>query len=159
MGEPVLSRRQIPMIGNGEPAINEELKLNGDKNVHVTAVSMGNPHAIVFVKELDIYPFERIGREVEIHSAFPNKTNVEFVEIVNNKALEVKVWERGVGPTLACGTGACAAVVAASLNGKTGRKVKVRLPGGILSIEWAESDNHVYMTGPAESVYEGDITV
>jgi diaminopimelate epimerase len=156
MGEPKLARKEIPMIGNGEPAINEELKIKG-QSVHITTVSMGNPHAVIFVKELDVYPLEKIGHEVENHSAFPNKTNAEFVEIINNKAIEVKVWERGVGPTMACGTGACAAVVASVLNGKTSRKVKARLPGGFLSIEWNEADNHVYMTGPAESVFEGTI--
>jgi diaminopimelate epimerase len=158
MGEPRLARKEIPMIGNGEPAINEELKLN-DHSVHVTTVSMGNPHAVIFVKELDVYPYEKIGRAVETHGAFPNKTNVEFVEIVNNKAIEIKVWERGVGPTMACGTGACASLVAASLNGKTGRKVKAKLPGGFLTIEWDESDNHVYMAGPAETVFDGSVNI
>ena len=158
MGEPRLSKKEIPMIGNSEPAINEELEVNGG-SVHLTAVSMGNPHAIVFVKELDTYPFEKIGREIEKSSEFPNKTNAEFVEVKNEKEIEIKVWERGVGPTLACGTGACASVVAASLNGKTGRMVKVNLPGGKLIVEWSQEDNHVYMTGPAETVFEGTVNI
>jgi diaminopimelate epimerase len=158
MGEPRLSKKEIPMIGNSEPAINEDLEINGG-SVHITALSMGNPHAVIFVPELDTYPFEKVGHEVERNSNFPNKTNVEFVEVLSKKEIEIKVWERGVGPTLACGTGACAAVVASSLNGKTGRKVKANLPGGKLTVEWSQDDNHVYMAGPAETVYEGTVTV
>jgi diaminopimelate epimerase len=157
MGEPRLARREIPILGPGDSVIDEELRL-ADRTVRITAVSMGNPHAVIFVDNLADYPLARIGAEIESHPLFPKKTNVEFVEVVNNKALEVRVWERGAGETLACGTGACASLVAASLNGKAGRKANIRLPGGILSIEWGD-DNRVYMTGPAESVFEGSITL
>jgi diaminopimelate epimerase len=157
MGEPLLARSQIPMIGNSEPAINEVLALN-DRNVHVTAVSMGNPHAVIFVKDLDTYPICQVGREVENHPTFPNRTNVEFVEVENDRELRVKVWERGVGETLACGTGACASLVASVLNGKAEKKAKVHLPGGTLTIEWDENNN-IFMTGPAEEVFEGSVKV
>jgi diaminopimelate epimerase len=159
MGEPILDKPNIPMIGNHEPAINESIQLKDRHEVRITAVSMGNPHAIIFVKDLDSYPVESTGRSVEIHSNFPNKTNVEFVEITGEKTMKVRVWERGVGETLACGTGACASLVASVLNGKIGRKANVHLPGGILTIEWDDSDNHVYMTGPAETVFEGVVRV
>ncbi len=157
MGEPSLSRTHIPMLGNSEPAINEILALK-DRNVHITAVSMGNPHAVIFVNDLSTYPIERVGREIENHSTFPNRTNVEFVEVLSSRELKIRVWERGAGETLACGTGACASLVASVLNGKTKKKARIRLPGGTLMVEWAE-DNHVFMTGPAEEVFDGVMEV
>jgi len=120
MGEPILSPREIPVISEKETVINEELEV-ADTTVYVTAVSMGNPHAVIFT-EVETYPFEKVGEKLETNPQFPNRTNVEFVDVVSRDEINVKVWERGVGPTLACGTGACAAVVAASLNNKTEKK-------------------------------------
>ena len=116
---------------------------------------MGNPHCIVFVDTFGI-PVEKIGYEIEHHKAFPKKTNAEFIQVINKREIAMQVWERGAGVTLACGTGASAAVVASVLNGKTDRKVTVHLLCGDLNIEWNEKDNNVYMTGPAEEVYEGE---
>ena len=161
MGSPHLLRKDIPMNGNGSAqAVNEPLQLKYRK-VNVTAVSMGNPHAVIFVNDagidLDAFDIEEIGREVERHAYFPKRANVEFVDVISPSQIELRVWERGVGETLACGTGACAAVVASVLNEKTGRKVSVHLRGGNLSVEWAR-DNHVYMTGPATAVFSGAIS-
>lgn len=155
MGEPVLESKKIPMIYDKQKVINEDLKLKDGTSLKVTCVSMGNPHCIVFVDTFGM-PVEKIGYEIEHHKAFPKKTNVEFIQVINKKEIAMQVWERGAGVTLACGTGASAAVVASVLNGKTDRKVTVHLLGGDLNIEWNEKDNHVYMTGPAEEVYEGE---
>ena len=119
-------------------------------------ISMGNPHAVAFVEDHSGINLGEIGPKIETDKHFPNRTNVEFVKVLNDKEIDVVVWERGVGETLACGTGACAAVVTANLAGKTGRRVLVHLPGGNLDIEWNE-DNHVLMRGPAEKVFEGEI--
>jgi len=127
------------------------------QTVYVTAVSMGNPHAVIFVDGVKDYPIEVVGPKVESHPVFPHRTNTEFIEAISEREINFRVWERGAGETLACGTGACAAVVACVLNGKTGRSVLVHLPGGDLDIEWSECDNHVYMTGPATEVFEGEI--
>jgi len=116
---------------------------------------MGNPHAVVFVESFN-FDVADVGSAIENHPLFPKKTNVEFIEIINDKELGMQVWERGSGVTLACGTGACAAAVASVLNKKSGRRVTVHLIGGDLDIEWNEKDNHVYMTGPAEIVFEGE---
>lgn len=157
MGVPQLLRKEIPMNGSAAAkAIDEPLQLKY-KKIRITAVSMGNPHAVTFVDDTD-FDIEEIGKEVENHPVFPRRANAEFVRVLNRKEVELLVWERGVGETLACGTGACASVVASSLNGKTGRKVKVHLRGGDLVVEWAR-DNHVYMTGPAESVFSGTVRV
>ncbi len=156
MGLPRLLRKEIPMKGDaGSKAINEPLQLQ-DSRVNVTAVSMGNPHAVIFVDSFD-FDFEGRGREIECHPAFPKKANVEFVKVVSNGVIEVRVWERGVGETLACGTGSCAAVVACALNRRTSGKVKVCLKGGDLFVEWAD-DNRVYMSGPAEAVFSGTVS-
>ncbi|MBI3037075.1 diaminopimelate epimerase [Candidatus Woesearchaeota archaeon] len=162
MGEPRLLRKEIPMNGNAAAkAINESLQLKYTK-VKVTAVSMGNPHAVVFADDanidIDAFDIEEIGREIENHSAFPGRANVEFVRVLNRNEIELRVWERGVGETLACGTGSCASVVACVLNEKTGREVKVHLKGGDLLVEWAK-DNHVYLTGPATYVFSGTVGV
>jgi diaminopimelate epimerase len=119
---------------------------------------MGNPHCVVFVNSFN-FDTEKVGSEIEHHPMFPKKTNVEFIQKVNKKELNMQVWERGAGVTLACGTGASAATVASVLNKKTGRKVTVHLLGGDLEIEWNEKDNHVYMTGPAETVCEGEYVI
>ncbi|MBI2129958.1 diaminopimelate epimerase [Candidatus Woesearchaeota archaeon] len=157
MGEPVLDSKKIPMISDKQKVINDDLKLKDGTVLKVTCVSMGNPHCIVFVDTFGM-PVEKIGYEIEHHKAFPKKTNVEFIQVINKREIAMQVWERGAGVTLACGTGASAAVVASVLNGKTDRKVTVHLLGGDLNIEWNEKDNHVYMTGPAEEVYEGEYT-
>ena len=157
MGVPRLEREQIPMAGPSGLVINEPLEAKG-KVYHVTTVSMGNPHCVIFVPDVDAVPLESLGPVLETHSAFPRKTNVEFVQILNEHEVRMRVWERGAGPTLACGTGACATGVAAALNGLTGRKVRVHLYAGPLDIEWNE-DGRVYMTGPAQEVFTGSYPV
>lgn len=154
MGEPRLERSEIPMLGRAGQVVGEPLAVGG-LNFNVTAVSMGNPHCVIFVPEADSVPLRDIGPRIEKHNAFPRKTNVEFVQVLDRDVVIMKVWERGAGETMACGTGACATAVACALNGLTGRKVTVRLKGGDLFIEWAQ-DNHVYMTGPAAEVFTGD---
>lgn len=154
MGEPILRADLIPALGQGEPVVGETLEVLGE-TFQYTAVSMGNPHCVIFVEDFATLDFERLGPAVEKHSLFPRKTNVEFIEVNSPQDLTMKVWERGAGPTLACGTGACASAVVAVLNHKTERAVTVHLPGGDLFIEWG-LDNHVYMTGPATYVFKGE---
>lgn len=154
MGKPKLDRKDIPMEGPSGKVIEENLKV-GEHNFKITAVSMGNPHCVIFVSDVDAVPVTHWGPRIENHSAFPQKTNVEFVQVLNRSEVRMRVWERGAGPTMACGTGACATVVAAHLRGLTDRNVSVHLLGGTLDIEWSEDDN-VYMTGPAEVVFTGD---
>ena len=156
MGEPILESEQIPVNVHGNPVLGAKLEAGGQE-FEFTAVSMGNPHCVIFVEGYDNLDFEHLGPSIERHPLFPKKTNVEFVMVNNNSELTMKVWERGSGPTLACGTGACATAVAAVLNGKTERQVTVHLPGGDLLIEWGE-DNRVYMTGPASYVFKGILT-
>lgn len=151
MGKPILEAKDIPVKGKGQ-IINQELELK-NKRVNITCVSMGNPHCIVFVDSFS-FPLEKTGSEIENHKIFPNRTNVEFIQIVNDTEINMQVWERGSGVTLACGTGACAAVVASILNNKTKRIVQVHLQGGDLQIEWA-NDNNVYMEGSSEEVFDG----
>ncbi len=157
MGEPRLNRSDIPMRGsdNGR-VVSEGLKAAG-KKFEITCVSMGNPHCVTFVDNVDMFPVEKIGPAVENHASFPQRTNVEFVEVISKDELKMRVWERGAGETLACGTGACASAVAAMLNEKTARKVTVHLKGGDLFIEWL-GDSKVFMTGPAEEVFQGRVT-
>ncbi|GAB7388929.1 diaminopimelate epimerase [Bacillaceae bacterium] len=157
MGEPSLARKSIPMAGeNGEkPVIDQPLVVAGE-TYRITAVSMGNPHCVIFVDDADSADVARIGPKLEKHPLFPEGTNVEFIQVLNEQEMIFRVWERGSGITLACGTGACAAVVAAVLNGKTKRNVTVHLLGGDLQIEWKEGNNRVYMTGPAEEVFTGE---
>jgi diaminopimelate epimerase len=154
MGEPVLEGRKIP-VGLDGRVLDYPLGI-GDRTVDVTCVGMGNPHAVVFTSGVDECPVGELGPEVERHPLFPNRINVEFVEVRGAGEIRMRVWERGAGETMACGTGACAAAVASSLKGFTGRKVAVRLDGGDLDIDWA-GDNRVYMTGPATEVFEGEI--
>ena len=158
MGEPVLTPALVPTtLGPGAaPVINLPI-LVGDQMINITAVSMGNPHAVIFVDSVATYPVSTVGPIVEVHPAFPKRTNTEFIEVLSPSEINFRVWERGAAETLACGTGACGAVVACVLNGKTGREVLVHLPGGDLQIVWSEADNHVYMTGPAADVFEGEI--
>ncbi|MDD2496738.1 MAG: diaminopimelate epimerase [Desulfitobacteriaceae bacterium] len=153
MGEPRLDPTDIPVNTGGKQVVSEQLIVEGEK-LYVTAVSMGNPHCLVFVEDILHAPVKTLGPKLETHNWFPVKTNVEFIQVLNHNEVKMRVWERGVGETLACGTGACATVVACVLNGKTGRKITVHLTGGDLLLEWAEN-NHVFMTGPAEEVFEG----
>ena len=158
MGEPILKADKIPVNNyTVEKSFDGELFVKTKINdYNFTAVSMGNPHAVTFVENVDNIDISKYGPEVENNPIFPNRTNVEFVQIIDKNNIKVRVWERGAGETKACGTGACAAVVASGLNGYTDENVTVRLPGGILKIEWGK-DNHIYMQGPATSVFEGKI--
>lgn len=155
MGEPRFTRAAIPMTGNPEEEVVEYPFTVEGRTFPLTAVSMGNPHAVLFVDELREEDVTIWGPPIERHEAFPERTNVEFIQVLNRRELLFRVWERGSGVTLACGTGACAAAVAACLSGKTERTVTVHLAGGDLTIEWRESDNRVYMTGPATEVFQG----
>jgi len=154
MGRPRLERAEIPMRGPAGPVVGEVLDA-GERSFMVTAVSMGNPHCVVFGADLDDAGFRKYGPLLEVHPAFPARTNVEFVEVLSPGEVAVRVWERGVGPTPACGTGACAVAVAGVLTGRTARRVHVRLPGGVLLIEWPDDAGPVYMSGPAEEVFDG----
>jgi len=156
MGEPELTPAKIPTTLNqgGEKVVSESLNVAG-KSYDVSCVSMGNPHCLVFVEKVADIELEKIGPLFETHEVFPQKTNTEFIEVVRPDYLKMRVWERGAGITLACGTGACATVVAGVLNGKCDRTCTVELPGGCLEIEWNQEDNHVYMTGPALKVFSG----
>ena len=156
MGPARLSRPEIPMTGPDGPAISETLDVNG-QNVAVTAVSMGNPHAVYFVDTVTDASINTIGPELEKHSRFPRKTNVHEVQVLSASHLHMLTWERGAGRTLACGTGACSVAVAAHLNGYSGRSVNITLAGGDLQILWDDASNHVFMTGPATLVYTGSI--
>ncbi len=155
MGEPILSRAAIPMAGVGEN-VGVTIEAAG-REFDITGVSMGNPHCIIFANDIEDVPLSVWGPELEKHELFPAKTNVEFVQVINKNEIIIKVWERGAGATLACGTGACASLVASVLNGKTDCKAVTHLPGGDLLIEWDRNSNHVYMTGPAEEVFRGYI--
>lgn len=157
MGEPVLSGEEIPVAGFGRNrVIAAKLEVEGI-TLEYTAVSMGNPHCVLFVEDVDQAPVSSLGPRVEHHQSFPRQTNVEFAEVISPREINLRVWERGVGETMACGTGTCAAVVAGVLNGKLEKQVKVNLPGGRLEIEWG-NDNHVYMTGPAVHVFDGELS-
>ena len=154
MGEPVLDAERIPVKGFGEKrVIAEEIEVLGNR-YKATCVSMGNPHCVVFVGDVDDVAMETVGPAFECHAWFPRRTNTEFVEVRDREHLRMRVWERGAAVTLACGTGACASLVAAVLNDRAERKAEVELDGGRLMIEWA-ADNHIYMTGPAEKVFSG----
>ena len=156
MGEPILTPKEIPVISDEEPVKNLMLEAEG-KKFKFTCVSMGNPHAITEVEDTEKFDVEKYGKVLEIDKAFPNKTNVEFIQFVDKNHVKMRVWERGAGETLACGTGACATAVACYLNGKTDRNVEVELLGGKLLIEWNEENNHIYMIGPAVTVFEGEL--
>jgi diaminopimelate epimerase len=159
MGTPKLRRREIPMNGEDTPTvIDETLKINPEQIFKITCVSMGNPHCITFVNDVQSISVDEIGPKIENHPLFPEKTNVEFIQVLNKQEINFRVWERGVGETLACGTGACAALVAAVLNNKTDRKATIHLPGGDLDIQWA-NDGYIYMAGPAELVFKGEMTI
>jgi diaminopimelate epimerase len=156
MGEPRLLAAEIPttLSSADDKVINQTLVVEG-QSWAVTCVSMGNPHCITFVDNVATIPLETIGTKFEHHSVFPQRTNTEFIEVVRPDYVKMRVWERGAGITLACGTGACATVVAGVLTGKCDRACTVELPGGCLQIEWSQADNRVYMTGPAALVFDG----
>lgn len=156
MGEPILEAEKIPVISKEQPVKNLELEAE-NKKFKFTCVSMGNPHAITIVENTKEFDVEKYGKILEVDKAFPKKANIEFAQIIDKENIKMRVWERGAGETLACGTGACATAVACSLNGLTGRKVNIELLGGTLNIEWNEKDNHVYMTGPAVTVFDGEL--
>lgn len=161
MGAPILEAARIPVISPNERVVDEEITVGGAV-YRMTCVSMGNPHAVVFVKDVaDLRDFaiEEIGPYFERHERFPERVNTEFVRIIDGNHVQMRVWERGTGETLACGTGCCATAVACVLNGLTADKIHVELLGGMLECEWDRAENTVYMTGPAETVFEGSVEV
>lgn len=156
MGEPILCPGEIPVVGDGERFVDRSVVVDG-KEQQITAVSMGNPHAVLFVPDTGSLELPKIGPAFEHHEIFPERTNTEFVEVLDRTHLKMRVWERGAGETLACGTGACASLVASVLCGVAERTAELQLLGGKLSISWDENNNHVYMTGPAAFVFDGEI--
>lgn len=156
MGAPELEASLIPVESNQLRVIDEEIQV-GDTSYKMTCVSMGNPHAVVFMEDVKNLELEKIGPLFEHHCRFPKRTNTEFVKVLDRNTVEMRVWERGTGETLACGTGSCATAVASILNGLTDNKVTVKLLGGDLFIEWDREINRIFMTGPAKTVFEGDI--
>lgn len=155
MGEPILKPSEIPVVGEGDKLVASPIVV--DNQVYeMTCVSMGNPHAVVFMDGIDAMKIEEIGPKYEQHERFPDRVNTEFVERIDRNNLKMRVWERGSGETMACGTGACATAVAAILNGYAERDVTVHLLGGDLEIQWDETDNCVYMTGPAATAFTGE---
>ena len=159
MGVPVLACRDIPFENDADTALEVVMDMGDEHQVTATVVKVGNPHAVVFVDNLAEVDVQKQGRALEVHPRFPEKTNVEFIQVMDEQTLQMKVWERGAGITLACGTGACAALTAAHLTGRTKNQVTVRLDGGNLSIFWDKKTNHLYKTGPARLVFEGVIQV
>jgi diaminopimelate epimerase len=155
MGKPRLTRGEIPMTGAPDEQIVGMALRVLDRTFHITCISMGNPHCVIFVDHVVEFPVEKYGSIIEKHPLFPNRTNVEFVEIVSPTEIRQRTWERGAGETLACGTGSSAVTVAGVLNGRTERRILNHLLGGDLEMEWAE-DGHVFMTGPAVQVFEGE---
>lgn len=160
MGAPILKAADIPVVADDENAhvIAENIEIDG-KKYKMTCVSMGNPHAVVFMEDIENFAIEKIGPLFENHVRFPKRTNTEFVKVIDRKHVEMRVWERGTGETLACGTGTCATVVACILNGLTDDEVMVKLLGGTLKIKWDRDENLVYMTGPAVTVFEGEVEI
>ena len=162
MGAPVLRAADIPVISqkgeDQERVIGEKIEVDG-KTYEMTCVSMGNPHAVIFADQVSALPLEKIGPLFENHERFPKRVNTEFVKVIDREHVEMRVWERGTGETLACGTGACAVAVACVLNGLTKEQITVKLLGGNLQIRWDQKENLVYMTGSADTVFEGEIEV
>lgn len=156
MGAPILKPADIPVKSDKDLFINESLEVDG-KEYKVTCVSMGNPHAVTFIDDTASFPIDKIGPKFENHAIFPDRVNTEFVQVINRKEVNMRVWERGSGETLACGTGTCATVVACVLNDKTDEEVLVHLLGGDLFIHYDRDNNTVFMTGPAAIVFEGEI--
>ncbi len=154
MGTPELNPRLVPVDLPGEIILGHRLEVGG-MVYPIHCVSMGNPHCVIFVSDPDDVDLQSVGPMIENHRVFPNRTNVEFVSIKDRHHLRMRVWERGAGETMACGTGSCAALVASVLTGKCDRSAEIRLNGGVLQIDWSAADNHVYMEGPAEFVFDG----
>ena len=158
MGETVLAQAEIPVVADGDRVVDEPIEVCG-KEWRMTCVSMGNPHAVVFVDDVENFELEKYGPHFENHERFPKRTNTEFVHVVSRTEAYMRVWERGSAETWACGTGTCATVMACILNGKTDNKVLVHLRGGDLTIEYDEKTNHVFMTGPATEVFNGEVVL
>lgn len=156
MGEPIFAPKEIPVNFDNEPVKN--LKIMAlDREFQFTCVSIGNPHAITIVENIKKFDVQKYGPILEVDKHFPKRSNIEFIEVIDKNNVKMRVWERGSGETLACGTGACATAVACNINGLTNRKVNVELLGGTLEIDWDEKTNHIFMTGPAVTVFEGKI--
>jgi len=158
MGAPILKAANIPILSEKEMVLGEPIEVEGIV-YNMTGVSMGNPHAVVFIDDLEKLEIEKIGPKFEHHSCFPERVNTEFVKVVDENTVKMRVWERGSGETLACGTGACAVAVACILNGYTKNQVTVQLLGGDLEILWDREKNRVFMTGPATVVFDGEIEI
>lgn len=161
MGAPILEAEDVPVISKQEQVVNEEILVNGER-FRMTCVSMGNPHAVVFLKDIDdirSFDLERVGPYFENHERFPERTNTEFVRVMDRGNVQMRVWERGTGETLACGTGCCATAVAGVLNGLTDMIVNVHVLGGVITCEWDRERNLVYMTGPAVTVFDGEVEI
>ena len=158
MGTPILKAADIPVISDADEVIGERIEVE-DKIYEMTCVSMGNPHAVIFMDDVSSLSLEKIGPFFENHVRFPKRINTEFVKVLDEENVEMRVWERGTGETLACGTGACAVTVACVLNGLTKEQVTVKLLGGNLQIQWDREANLVYMTGPAVTVFKGEISI
>ena len=158
MGEPELIAEKIPVIADSEKVIDAPIEIDGT-TYHMTCVSMGNPHTVIYVDDVKNLDLEKIGPKFENHERFPKRINTEFVHCIDRNTVEMRVWERGSGETLACGTGACAVAVASILNNLTDTRVTVKLLGGDLQIEWDREKNHVFMTGPAKVVFDGVIDI
>lgn len=154
MGVPRLNAHSIPILSEKDLVINDPIEVQ-KKNYRMTGISMGNPHAVIFLEEINGISLEETGRELEFHPRFPERANIEFCHVTARDRMEIRVWERGVGETLACGTGACAAVVASALNDLTDEEVIVKLLGGELSVRWDRKVNHVFLEGPAVKVFDG----
>ena len=158
MGEPILEAKLVPVVSDSEQVIDEPIYISEvDETYSMTCVSMGNPHAVVFMEDVEHLQIEKIGPFFENHCRFPNRTNTEFVKVLDRNNVQMRVWERGTGETLACGTGCCATAVACILNGLTDAEITVHVLGGKIKIFWDRESNLVYMTGPAETVFEGEI--
>ncbi|MBI4212185.1 MAG: diaminopimelate epimerase [Deltaproteobacteria bacterium] len=157
MGEPIMKGKDIPVNLSGR-VVNRPIRID-TKEFRVTCLSVGNPHCIIFQEDLTNFPFEKYGPLLEHHSVFPKRANVSFVNVRGPEELEVRVWERGAGETQACGSAACASAVAGVLNGFTGRSIVVRMPGGKLEVKWDQEDNHLWLRGPAETVFTGVLEI
>ena len=158
MGAPILNAKDVPVLSENEQVIDEEIEVEG-KTYRMTCVSMGNPHAIVYMDDVKNLDIDKVGPYFENHKRFPERVNTEFVRVMDRNTVEMRVWERGTGETLACGTGCCAIAVSCILNGLTEDKVTVKVLGGELLCEWDREANLVYMTGPAVTVFDGEINV
>lgn len=158
IGIPDFTRSAIPITGDGETALAEQIKIDDGNEIEFHGVSMGNPHAVILVDNVDDFPVDKIGPQIENHEIFPNRTNVEFVKHISPELISVRIWERGAGETLSCGTGVCAAVAVSRKLGLTGKSVKVKVPGGDLKIRF-DNDDTIYLGGPAIEVFVGKIYI